>query len=101
MRQSAEVSTLVNFEHNQCQNSVDTHKQKGKTLSSTHQPNIIVIALIVVVEIAVAEVDKPRIATTASTRRGRPKPKVSVRKIVSINEEADIKRLIDCACFGY
>jgi hypothetical protein len=29
MRQSAEVSTLVKFEHKQCQNSVDT-QTKGK-----------------------------------------------------------------------
>ena len=48
-------------------------KQKRKTLSPAHQPNIKVEALIDVVRIAVAEIDDPRIATIVSTRRGRPK----------------------------
>ena len=69
-------------------NSVRHPKKKGKTLSSTHQPNKSLIALIVAARIAVVEVDMPRIVPIASTRRGRPKPKqlkIRVRKIGSVD----------------
>ena len=49
-------------------------KQKGKTLSLTHQPNKIIVFLIEVARTAVEEVDTPRIATKVSIGRRRPIP---------------------------
>lgn len=44
-------------------------KQKSKSLSATHQPDITVTVLIVVAVVAVVEADTPGAATIAGNRR--------------------------------
>ena len=41
-------------------------------LSATHQPNTIIVVTVVVVDIAIIEINNPRIVAIVSIGRGRP-----------------------------
>lgn len=60
--------------------------QKSKSLTGTHQPNIIRIVLTVVVGIAVVEVDKPCVVGVVRIGTRRPVNKrLCIREMIAIN----------------